>query len=45
MKAALAMGLRSGLPTGTVPKGSEDPELLNGVFCLSPGIDGVDTVE
>lgn len=45
MRAALAMGLRSGMQMGTVPKGSEDPELLNGVFCLSPSIDGVDTVE
>lgn len=45
MKAALAMGLRSGLQTGTVPKGSEDPELLNGVFRLSPGTEGVGIVE
>lgn len=34
MKAALAVGLRSGMQMETVPKGSEDPELLNGVFCL-----------
>lgn len=45
MKAALAVGLRSGMQTGTVSKGSEDPELLTG-FSVSPrGTDGVDTVK
>lgn len=43
MEAALAVGLRSGMQRGA--KGSEDPELLNGVFCLSSDSDRADAAE